>query len=73
MTRELSPNIAAWGMRKELLRFQGSNCKECKTLHMPQRTICPDCGHNANTPKKEDEPTSSNVVEGQSGQTDIKT
>ena len=73
MTRELSPNIASWRIRGELYRLGGSNCSECKTLHMPQRTICPDCGHNANTPKKESKPTSSDVVESQSGQADIKT
>jgi len=73
MAKELAPNIAAWRMRGELLRFEGSNCQGCKTPHMPQRIICPDCGHNNSIPIEEDSSDTSNVVESQSSQTDIKT
>ena len=72
MSAELSPNIAAWRNRGELLRLEGSNCEQCKIPHMPQRIICPDCGHDNNTPI-EDTTNTSDVVEGQSGQTDIET
>ena len=49
MTLESHPS---WVKRyhQTSLNIVGSNCQGCGEVHFPGREICPDCGHNNNTP-----------------------
>jgi uncharacterized OB-fold protein len=42
-----------WREQPARYRLEGSNCQACGIKHFPERPICPDCGTNRETGKKE--------------------
>ena len=32
-----------WRLREQRYRLEGTQCKDCATLHFPPRLICPEC------------------------------